>query len=487
MMRTLHAAILLAIIPGLGLPARNIASQAHKVITLQQQGGRLDWSHVTNLIAFDHMGLDGYFDVYTMRPDGTGRRCLTHGKSGLPQKNNGQPAWHPSGVFIVFQAQDPGLEGVPPRLEAHLTTPGAGVQNNIWIMKSDGSRFWQVTRVKDRHGVLHPHFSPDGTMLIWSELISNQGGGIVQWAVKVADFTVVAGRPVVTGIRTWTPLGLQFYETHGFSPDGRKILFSGVPQKKTYYDMEIFVMDLTTRVTRPLTLDDEWDEHAHFTADGRHIVWASSEGIPQLKGTADPKLDYWVMKADGTGKRRLTGFNDPRFPEYVPGGVAAADFDWGPDGMAMAAYLVKFRGQQSLDNPTVRIDGVTGIFRYGRSTPACAGPIPMHASGFPMAGEAGFTVGCTAAPPRAAGILFIGFKPSLLGIPLLGVRLHIDPTVFFLAFPVASDGMGMVATPLLLPRESRTIRFYAQYVWLKTGPCKAGILSASDALDVLIQ
>ena len=33
--------------------------------------------------------------------------------------------------------------------------------------------------------------SPDGKMLIWSQLISNQGGGVCQWAVKAADFTVL--------------------------------------------------------------------------------------------------------------------------------------------------------------------------------------------------------------------------------------------------------------------------------------------------------
>jgi hypothetical protein len=70
------------------------------------------------------------------------------------------------------------------------------------------------------------------------------------------------------------------------------------------------------------------------------------------------KMDYWSMRPDGTGKQRVTSFNDPSSPQYMPvdGGVAVADFDWGSDGKRIVAkvrcgrrwaegvYLIEFDG-----------------------------------------------------------------------------------------------------------------------------------------------
>jgi Tol biopolymer transport system component len=142
---------------------------------------------------------------------------------------------------------------------------------------------------------------------------------------------------------------------HGFSPDGQTILFSGVEEGQYYYDMEIYVMDLATqRVTR-LTENDEWDEHAHFSPDGRYIVWMSSEGISQPKGDSlteivsnPPRVEYWIMKSDGSDKRRISGFNHPDEPDYipVPGGVGLGDLAWGPDGKTIVAKMRRGRGQE---------------------------------------------------------------------------------------------------------------------------------------------
>ena len=138
------------------------------------------------------------------------------------------------------------------------------------------------------------------------------------------------------------------YETHGFSPDGTQILFSGAEQEGHYYDMEIYVMDLTTGVTVQLTDNDEWDEHAHFTPDGQSIVWVSTEGIHQERGVSledaldnPPKLEYWIMNKDGSDKCRLSGFNYAGAPEYidVDGGIGLGDYCMGPDGKTIVAKM----------------------------------------------------------------------------------------------------------------------------------------------------
>jgi hypothetical protein len=52
------------------------------------------------------------------------------------------------------------------------------------------------------------------------------------------------------------------------------------------------------------------------------------------------------MNADGSGKRRLSGFNDPGAPEYIDteGGIGLGDFDMGPDGTTIVAKMR--RGQK---------------------------------------------------------------------------------------------------------------------------------------------
>jgi Tol biopolymer transport system component len=241
-------------------PTRAPQPASVKVTLLQENGGRVSWSHAKNLIAFDAKGRDGYADVYTIRPDGSDKRCLTCDKQEVPQLHDGNPEWHPSGEYIVFQAQDPELKLPAGLLTNYLASPGIGINNNVWVTNADG--------------------------------------------------------------------------------------FSGVPQGKYYYDFEIYTLDLATKQLTRLTENDEWDEHAHYSPNGKTIVWASSTGIAQKKADSTeeliqnpPKLDYWIMNVDGSNKRRLTQFNDPNSPEALVMRGITGDFSWGLDGTTIAAKV----------------------------------------------------------------------------------------------------------------------------------------------------
>lgn len=50
------------------------------------------------------------------------------------------------------------------------------------------------------------------------------------------------------------------------------------------------------------------------------------------------------MNYDGSDKRRLTFFNDPSSPEYVPAGVCLCDPRWNADG----SQLLVFNNQQAV-------------------------------------------------------------------------------------------------------------------------------------------
>jgi len=327
--------------------------QIRSIKTLVENGGRVSWSFDGSLIAFDRQESDGYNDVLTMNPDGSGQKCLTCNKPKLAG-HNGNAEWHPSGEYLVFQAQDIGLT-LPPvsqGLQNYATSPGIGINNNLWVMTSNSDTFWQLTFTESGRGTLHPHFSNKGDKLAWSEVaLSGEGTQVM----KLADFSIVDGKPQLDNIRTLAPKNLYWYETHGFSPDDSKIIFCGYPNGCYFFDLEIYTLDLKTDELIGLTDDDEWDEHAHFFPDGRKIIWSSSAGVSQTKASNNQELlqnptqlELWTMNPDGSGKQRLTYVNDPSAPEYVnsPIGAGLGDGSWSPDGKKYVAKLRPGRGNE---------------------------------------------------------------------------------------------------------------------------------------------
>ena len=316
-----------------GCPSRYVS----RITTIAESGGRVDWSPATDLIAFDRLGEDGYYDLYTMQPDGSNEVCLTCGKDGLiPQKNIGNPAWHPSGKYIAVQVENESHPG-----PSASSTPGFGLYNDLWLVSSDGRSFMRLTDTSGAQdsGVLHPHFSSDGKQLAWSELIekpslTTRGKEFGYWKLKVADFAIDETGPVLSNIREYEPGGPAFYENHGFSSDGSSILFSSNfgREGSALRNNDIYSMNLSTGAVTQLTAAN-YNEHANYSPDGSKIVWMSNE---DNSGTG---TDYWLMNADGSGKERLTYFNQAGCPESSADRVTVADNSWGPAGDKIVAYI----------------------------------------------------------------------------------------------------------------------------------------------------
>jgi Tol biopolymer transport system component len=326
------------------------ASLVSRVSTLKQGGSRLDW--VDNKIAYDMMGPDRVFNIHVMRPDGSDSRCLTCNHPDLPKRNIGQPTWHPGGRYLVFQAE----KGEHRKVRmGHVTSPGAGVLNDLWALDTQTNRASPIREVRDEpgQGTLHPHFSSDGRMLSWSEM--KEKGGLSRkqqlgyWQLMVGDFRVESGRPRLTNVRSYEPGGIAFYENHGFSPDGSRLIFTSNFEGKGRGDYDIYTVDLRTRQRTRLTSED-YNEHAQYSPDGRHIVWMSN------RGNKSGGTDYWIMNADGSNKRRLTHFNEKGYPEYVGRKISVADFAWRPDGTAIAGYTGgKVLFESSTDPPNIML------------------------------------------------------------------------------------------------------------------------------------
>ena len=319
--------------------ARSSAAQPN-VTVLREQGGRVDFSPDGSLIAFDAEGDDHYTDVYTMDADGTNEQCLTCDHADIPDLHNGNPVWHPDGEYIAFQSQDPRHPGLP-IIGSLYTSPGSGINNDLAVIKRDGTRYQRLTKVGKGGGVLHPQFSHDGKKIIWAERISDRSPGLGQWALKMADFVVSEDGPAIENIQEFQPGGFQMYETHGFSPDDRQILFTAC-RDKDFFNSDIYLYDLVTRLTEPS--EKNWDEHAHFLPGGEHILWMSSSGIRQKKFAVAPRTDYWIMRKDGTEKKRLTRFNEDKSSAFYR--KTAADWSADPTGGRIVAYLINGEGKE---------------------------------------------------------------------------------------------------------------------------------------------
>jgi Tol biopolymer transport system component len=286
-----------------------------------------------------------------MRLDGSGQQCLTCGKRGVPQMHNGNPTWHASGGYIAFQAQDPGLR--TRIIERFTTSPGGGINNNLWVTDRTGSRFWKLTSVGERMGVLHPHFSRDGSRILWAEKVDAYPRAWGDWVIKIAEFRMVDDEPRLGQIIELKPDGLQFFETHGFSPDNSKITFSAFYRDDTTrtYNAECtsfdeFIYDLSSKELTRLTDDEtEWDEFAQVSPDGTKIVWMSSRQTPQTRDRngdligSRVKFDYWIAESDGSRQRRLTQFNVPGNEDIFAHGAAVTDFSWSPDSTKIIAKV----------------------------------------------------------------------------------------------------------------------------------------------------
>ncbi|GGY78200.1 hypothetical protein GCM10011613_23500 [Cellvibrio zantedeschiae] len=95
---------------------------------------------------------------------------------------------------------------------------------------------------------------------------------------------------------------------HGFSPDDKKLVFTG--QRNGTFN--IFTIDLKTKKETQLTTSPALDDGAEYTPDGKYIYFNSNRtGLMQL----------WRMLADGSKQEQLTFDNHNNwFPHVSPDG-----------------------------------------------------------------------------------------------------------------------------------------------------------------------
>jgi Tol biopolymer transport system component len=154
--------------------------------------------------------------------------------------------------------------------------------------------------------------------------------------LKLADFAITNGAPLVSNVRTFNPGGGQnLFETRNFSPDDARFLYTSSQDSF----LELYSFNVAAQTSTRLTTDPSaWDEHGQYSPDGNSILWMSSHGLTPTNGTYP--TEYWVMDADGSNKRQLSWFDltgHQQFLQQTP--VVAGDLDWSADGSQIVAYV----------------------------------------------------------------------------------------------------------------------------------------------------
>lgn len=316
---------------------------------ITDDGGRVAWYHgaAHELIAFDAVtnNSNKNTEMFVMAPDGSGRRCVTC-DAGTPKGFVGQPSWHPDGQQLVIQVESEESEH---RFYNHMSW---GIDNDLWIIRRDGSGAQKIWDTPEGHAALHPHFSEDGSTLVFAErvptgeklrrLIARRlaPGGENQWTgwqIHLARFDAGARR--LSDHRSIKPNGDGFYETHGFTPDGL-LIYSFTPGGNNYVD-DIFTATRTGGSVRNLIDSPRtWDEHGQFSSQG-DLAFISSRVDPSLTfpGARPAQLRTELFVRQGGNIRQVTDMNQRKGRR-----IAVSDFDWDRAGRRIAFQVAVIDG-----------------------------------------------------------------------------------------------------------------------------------------------
>jgi Tol biopolymer transport system component len=248
--------------------------------------------------------------------DGTVTSLTTRGgaKSG--------PRWSPDGRTIVFS-------------ENARTEP----KTELVVVGADGSGRRLLTRGGRFTYDLNPAWSPDGAWVAFTR------GRAETFAT---DVMVV--RRDGSGLRRLTQprSGLSPYESPAWSRDGRTVFYARGSSDR---DHDLFAVAPGGGAVRRLTDNVVRDSYPSWSPDGSLIAFVRTLAYgPPRRVRYNEEL--FVMRADGTGQRRLTRF---RFEDLMP--------SWSPDG---SRIVFARRVPQSLTAVyTIRPDG-TGLRRVAR-------------------------------------------------------------------------------------------------------------------------
>ncbi len=306
-----------------------------KDVTRLTEGTSPDLSFDGHLIAYNRKINDSY-EVFLMNADASNQRCitLTNAPQEIVGKHKGKATFHPGGKYLLISSEnehgDHGLK----------TIPGIGDNHDFWTINLEAGAYTRLTTLPEGSSIQYPRFSTDGSKLVWSQryekekrALFKKGKEFGYWKIMIADFKITPTGPRLDNLQAIEPAGKGYYEPHGFSPDGKKLIYSGATDpKKSQVILDIFTYGLASHLVTNLTRTDEiHDEMAIFSPDGKKIALMSGTFIGWVPEFGY-RTDLCLMDADGSNLVKLTHFNDPTNPAYLGHNSQITKLTWRQDG-----------------------------------------------------------------------------------------------------------------------------------------------------------
>jgi TolB protein len=243
-------------------------------------------------------------EIFTATPKGGDVRQLTSTRNAGSEL----PDWSPDGQRIAFFTEH--FKGHQP------------VQ--IQVMNADGSGVTELTAGPGFHGF--PAWSPDAASLAiasdWGDYPALRG----IWIIPASDpdgVTAEEARRLTT-----LPAGSHVEDAEPqFSPDGSSIVFTRFKSPRVSAIHRVGIDGSGLQRLTPWRLnasDPDW------SPDGQRIAFDSGD----FNGQTDGGGDIYVMRADGSGRKRLTDFPPVRGECCPPSGGSglANNPVWSPSG-----------------------------------------------------------------------------------------------------------------------------------------------------------
>lgn len=199
------------------------------------------------------------YEIFTINPDGTGRRQLTRDSSA----NNFSPTYSPNGSRIAWEGY-----------------------YDIWLMHADGSGKTRLT-AGEQYEDYAPVFSPDGRRVFFVRVPRNGGQGAVY--VKA----ISGGKPAerVKGLPDGAGIPVR-------SPDGKRIMFGYTRPGEDYSEIATARPDGSGLKVLTNYSGDVDAGGASWSPDSRRLVFSVFDyGLDKAR--------IVTMAANGTGKRNI--------------------------------------------------------------------------------------------------------------------------------------------------------------------------------------
>jgi len=258
-------------------------------------------------------------------PQGEGHVLLQAAINEEPLTTIKNLAWSPDGRRLAYVLQSGRPGGLPDRVS--LGT----------IDLESGPREIYAAPSPPQDGLITAGWAPDGqALLFWRELLFSASGAADGLPLELVPLD--GGEPVL--IADVSPLHPDYWSA---SPTGETVALTVGSGRETWTNKRIALADLETAGLDYLTDETVSAFSPAFSPDGRQIAYVAAPDIGHVWGGEEAKVGVaqrriWVMNADGSNRRPLTG--DPAYRDERP--------QWSADGSHILFARMSASGHASL-------------------------------------------------------------------------------------------------------------------------------------------